>query len=231
MVLCARTQSCIQPNCNRARKYRWVTDRLRAPTEHGREGENTLEGSFGVSWKKNTMIRECYIWNWAFVVCVWSRYNLRSGFLGRKISSLKIKYWEAIYVNVKFPLLMKSDTYFPNNCFLSFFSFTLIWLAMLFLSILIQLNFVLYVRRLLSPNSSVESLRVSSIALMTMHFVHLHSVISVLECYTNPLLYGEQIAFLPFFLSFLSTFPPPYLLLWSSYMLQGKRKIKTLDWV
>lgn len=121
MVLCARTQSCIQPNCNRARKYRWVTDRLRAPTEHGREGENTLEGSFGVSWKKNTMIRECYIWNWAFVVCVWSRYNLRSGFLGRKISSLKIKYWEAIYVNVKFPLLMKSDTYFPNNCFLSIF--------------------------------------------------------------------------------------------------------------
>ena len=51
-------------------------------------------------------------------------YNHRSGSLKRK-RLLKVQNCEAIYVNVKFPLNMKSNMCFPNNHFLYIFISTL----------------------------------------------------------------------------------------------------------
>lgn len=87
-----RTQSQIQPEYNSARIYKRAISTPWALIAHGKEGKNvSIKHVRRKFWNENKwarrkdIIRECYIWNWAFG----ENYDHRSGFLRRKTSLLK----------------------------------------------------------------------------------------------------------------------------------------------
>lgn len=190
-----------------------------------------LEGSFGVrinELEEKTLWSESAIFETGrgfLFVCLfwWSTYDNRSAFLRRKISLLKIKI-EKPSIECEVSYAYESNIYFPSNHFLYIFIFTLPYSDGNTLCFHPDsVKFCSKVRRLFSPNSSVESFKSF---LYTLHdhpsFAHLPAQLFLCWSITLTCYFLENKLF-----SFLSSslFFPHFLiycLSWASYMLQEK---------